>query len=689
MRQLVYLFSLLFFSICAQAQLSETFIDSRNPWYGDGSFTTESGFLRLSEIGNGTASRYIYGAVWGENEWTFRVKSGYKVTSANLFRVYLWSEKKVVDDYGEAYYILIGGNNNRQIAFVHQTGAGKATLIQLKNISNLGGAFDLHFRVVADSYGKVTIYAKAEGKDDFTTIGSTYCDPEPSLGYFMLYCKYSLDHNSDKYFGAIKVKNFDSQTNSVGEEPKEEDLWGEEDYEDEEEIITPTPPKPSADEYSVGDILINEVMANPKGAPALPETEYVELYNTTDRDINLSGWSFIYGGNATMLKSVIPAEGYAVLFREGRDIEIGRGGVGIPLSKFPSALANSGKQLMIISPGRLIIDEYTYPVAIAGYSWERQGSEWVKSGSLSGGTPGSDNRRVVEEEGNEDKEDADEENDITDEVMEGDIIFNEILPNPYAGGSEYIELYNRSGRTLSLKDLAIAKRKADNSLDTHYSLSSIVKPLKSEGFALLTKSIEGVEEFYLLSSPEALHELPLPVLTNTSAKLVLFRKSDGEVIDELHYSEKWHSFSVKDPRGIALERISTEGETQDADNWASALSSYGGGTPGYANSVQSNNSGGSTGMTSPEYNHAIGEYEITYSLDKPGYNCNAYVYNLSGRRVAVIANNQPLSIDGTISWKGHAANGNRLDSGLYLFYAEIYHPQEGRRKVYKKVLLVW
>ena len=46
-------------------------------------------------------------------------------------------------------------------------------------------------------------------------------------------------------------------------------------------------------------------MADPKGQKAFPETEYVELYNTTDKAIELNGWSFLYGSKPTVLTALI------------------------------------------------------------------------------------------------------------------------------------------------------------------------------------------------------------------------------------------------------------------------------------------------------------------------------------------------------------------------------------------------
>ena len=132
--------------------------------------------------------------------------------------------------------------------------------------------------------------------------------------------------------------------------------------------------------------------------------------------------------------------------------------------------------------------------------------------------------------------------------------------------------------------LSVATRKSDGTLSSHYPLSSIVSPVEPQDYVLLTKSMGGVSDFYLISSPDALHELKLPVLANTSATLVLFRTEDEVMIDEIRYSSKWHAPSVKNEKGIALERINPDSDTQDEMNWTSASATAGYGTPGYRNS---------------------------------------------------------------------------------------------------------
>ncbi|GHT29105.1 hypothetical protein AGMMS49574_04860 [Bacteroidia bacterium] len=454
--------------------------------------------------------------------------------------------------------------------------------------------------------------------------------------------------------------------------------WGVE-YENDKEDIPPSQSKP-------GQVLINEVMANPKGLTAFPETEYVELYNLSDASVSLKGWTFIYDGKETMIPSdyILPPKGYAVLYKAGRDINVDKPSQAIGLEKFPAALANTGKTLALKDASGSQIDRFDYPAAKAGISWERLAESCYLSTDIRGGTPGSansnpDNIVNPPEPGLPTPE--------PDAVASGDIVFNEILPNPFTGGSEYIELFNRSNRAIPLTGLAIASRKEDGTLNGYYSLSSITAPIIAGGFALLTKNKEGVASFYLLKNPEAVYELKLPTLTNTTATLVLFNQKEGSIVDEIAYSSKWHNPSVKDQKGVALERISPKGKTQDATNWTSATALAGYGTPGYENSQFDSDDNPNASDISAPAQREDGLYYIIYHLDGSGYSCRAYIFDMSGKQVAQIANHELLGTSGEITWDGRAATGNKLRSGVYIFFIELYNTN-GKTIQSKKVFLV-
>ena len=468
--------------------------------------------------------------------------------------------------------------------------------------------------------------------------------------------------------------------------------------------ITPDEPEEPAPTYTTGCIWINEVMADPNGLVALPQTEYVELHNRSDQRINLENWQFIYGDKPTLLTDYkLPAQGYVVLYRSGREIKVDAQGGALPLEKFPSALLNAGKTLSLVDPTGQVIDQITYEKAKAGIAWERSATGLYLSTDPRGGTPGATNSastsptpdeptdpEMPDEPTTPDTPETPDNNETPVEassVQPGEIILNELLPAPFAEGSEYIELYNRSQQTLSLTGLALATRKADGSISTLYPLSAITTPLEPGGYVLLSKLLSGVEAFYLISFPQALHEVKLPVLANNGATVVLLRLTDLTVIDEVSYSPKWHDSAIKDPKGVALERLDPDKPTQDATNWHSAAESAGYGTPGYRNSQQLLPSSTLNGFERPYWSDSERSYLLRYQLADAGYRCRIWVFDTMGRRIAEIANLSTLATEGTLRWDGIGYDGSRPKPGIYIFYAELFLPN-GTTHTQREVFLI-
>lgn len=479
-----------------------------------------------------------------------------------------------------------------------------------------------------------------------------------------------------------------SKPTTTEEEPEEEP-------DEPETPVVPEEPEQPEESYPKGSVIIHEVMADPKGLTALPETEYIELYNKVDQSIDLSNWILNYGTTPiTLTGIVIPAHGWAVLYRSGREIEVGSGQA-CPLDKFPSALANTGKELSLYDANSQLMDQYTYPKAKPACSWEYDEEGWHLSSDPRGGTPGEANSAAEEneEEPDETPDEPEEETNPEPEIPEaqqpqpGDIIINELLPEPFVDGSEYIELYNRSEQELSLKDVCISTRKSDDSLNTRYPLEAYPQTLQAGDYLLLTKSIEGVENFYSLPASLNWLECKLPVLSNTGSTVVLYREEGEIIIDEVSYSPKWHAPTVKNKKGVALERKDPDKDSQNADNWTSAASSAGFGTPGLENSQYLN---GETETDSEEIDDPIyqptGTFQIPYRLNQSGYMARGWIFDLSGRKVALIADNTSLGTQGYLEWNGKGRDGSPVNTGIYIIYLELWHP--GGNVIRKKQVLL-
>ena len=479
-----------------------------------------------------------------------------------------------------------------------------------------------------------------------------------------------------------------SEPTTTEEEPEEEP-------DEPETPDVPEEPEQPEESYPKGSVIIHEVMADPKGLTALPETEYIELYNKVDQSIDLSNWILNYGTTPiTLTGIVIPAHGWAVLYRSGRGIEVGSGQA-CPLDKFPSALANTGKELSLYDANGQLMDQYIYPKAKPACSWEYDEEGWHLSTDPRGGTPGEANSEAEENEEDPDETPDEPEEEINPEPeipeaqqpQPGDIIINELLPEPFVDGSEYIELYNRSEQELSLKDVCISTRKTDGSLNTRYPLEAYPQTLQAGDYLLLTKSIEGVENFYSLPASLNWLECKLPVLSNTGSTVVLYREEGEIIIDEVSYSPKWHAPTVKNKKGVALERKDPDKDSQNADNWTSAASSAGFGTPGLENSQYLN---GETETDSEEIDDPIyqptGTFQIPYRLNQSGYMARGWIFDLSGRKVALIADNTSLGTQGYLEWNGKGRDGSPVNTGIYIIYLELWHP--GGNVIRKKQVLL-
>lgn len=164
------------------------------------------------------------------------------------------------------------------------------------------------------------------------------------------------------------------------------------------------------------------------------------------------------------------------------------------------------------------------------------------------------------------------------------LVINEVLFNPVKGGYDYVELYNTGTDSINLGKIIIGNRNVTRDIASLRPVSRERLMLGPRGYAVLTANEKWLKQHYQVPA-EALvcHVSQLATYADDEGTVVLCNLKDTAVIDELKYSEKWHFPLLDDPSGVALERINFFSTTQDRNNWMSAASASGYGTPGAQN----------------------------------------------------------------------------------------------------------
>ena len=160
------------------------------------------------------------------------------------------------------------------------------------------------------------------------------------------------------------------------------------------------------------DILINEFMPAPIKNGMLPNTEYIELYNRSKKDIELENFMIVNKPDTTILKQrTLKSNAYVVIYTKNASVnfrEIDNTIDTIQVKKL-GTLSNPSDMIYLVSPNGIVIDAAAYDLtyyqnvnkAEAGLALERtrpnapcNGTTWTPSVNPRGGTPGQRNSFV-------------------------------------------------------------------------------------------------------------------------------------------------------------------------------------------------------------------------------------------------------------------------------------------------------
>jgi hypothetical protein len=541
------------------------------------------------------------------------------------------------------------------------------------------------------------------------------------------------------------------------------------------------------------DIVIDEIMAHPLTQGNLPNSEWIELKNTSITPINLKGWKLSgrSGTSGAMPDFILQPDSLVIVCSTSTLANLTNFGKAVAVTSFPS-LGNEGDLLSIISSQDKVIHAVNY-----SYDWyqnelKKQGgwslemldtknpcsgsSNWKASTDARGGSPGMKNTvDAINPDTNAPKLlrafttdsvnivlvfdkplDAlkaasisnysisdgvilpvaataifpvpDKVNlvlstplsaskiytvtvtGITDcvgntignkniakvglsSVVDSlDLIINEILFDPPAAGSDYVELFNRSKKTIDLKQTYIANRGTNGAISNITAISAENYLLFPQEFLLLSKDIGWVKSTYITQNPDAFATVNLPSYNNDKSSVVVLN-TQGNIIDEVTYSDQWHFKLLDHTEGISLERIDYNAPSQSAANWHSASTSVGYGTPGYKNSqyhIAETIQGElkvAPEIVSPDNDGQDDFATLSYNFPEPGYVANITIFDAAGRRVRYLQRNALCGTKGNFNWDGLGEKSLQLPIGIYIVFAEVFN-LKGKTKQFKLPLVL-
>lgn len=274
-----------------------------------------------------------------------------------------------------------------------------------------------------------------------------------------------------------------------------------------------------------------------------------------------------------------------------------------------------------------------------------------------------------------------------------DIIINELLFNPPSGGTDYVELYNRSNKTIDLKQLYIANRSAAGALSGIQQVSATSRLFFPGEYIALTEDARWLQQQYLIREPAVIIQPPsLPSMPDDKGTVVL-TNAQGTVVDEIQYDHKWHFALISNEDGVALERIDYSKPAQDSHNWMSAAATAGFGTPGYRNSqfradLQPKGAVSVTpSLFSPDNDAADDFVNIQCQMTEPGYVANITIFDAAGIPVRHLTRNATLGLQSTFRWDGLDNNRRKLPIGIYVIFTELFNLQGKIKKFRNNVTL--
>lgn len=422
--------------------------------------------LQLNATTAGESYLVTPSTVIHNTEWQFWVKQSFSSSSNNNSKVYIVSDQSDLKGPLNGYFLQIG-ETVKTISLWKQSGTTTLKIIE-GTMANTGGTVNqIRVKVTRDALGNWTLSTDPTGGNSFLNEGTVFDNTFTSTNYFGVVCKYTLSNISkfyydDFYAGPIQIDSIAPTVLSIkvvssnqldvlfSEAIDQSTAETTSNYLVDQGVGIPSSAMkdlqnpalihltfsatfPQATNCllsitnisdlngntaaslhipfshyrpSAYDIVIHEIMADPDPAVGLPNHEYVELYNRTPFNIDMSGWKFYYGSSERIIENLtISAHGYALLAKSDAQPALASYGNFFGFSSF--SISNAGQLLVLKNPDNQIIHSISFTDAWYANTYKKDGGwslemidptnpcaeevNWKASTDASGGSPGKIN----------------------------------------------------------------------------------------------------------------------------------------------------------------------------------------------------------------------------------------------------------------------------------------------------------
>ncbi len=275
------------------------------------------------------------------------------------------------------------------------------------------------------------------------------------------------------------------------------------------------------------------------------------------------------------------------------------------------------------------------------------------------------------------------------------LVINEILFNPAPTSVDFVEIYNRSNKIFDLKDVYITNRASGTGqLGTLKQLTADSRLIFPGDYYVISENDALVKLAYVAKNPDNFINLSPMLSYPDNSGFVVILNAQGAIVDELAYDAKWHFAILDNKEGISLERIDYNKPTQNKENWHSAASTAGYGTPSYQNSQFRADAAAQGEITlspakvfSPDNDGTDDFLTVHYTMAELGFVANITIFDAAGRPVKNLAKNATLGLKGSFRWDGLDDKMNKLPIGTYIVFTEVFN-LNGKKKAFKNAVVL-